>query len=410
MHWQLAAYLALNRLLSPAAPAILRRRLAKGREDPARWREKLGYPGLERPPGRLIWMHAVGLGEVMALRGLIAALPADLAVLVTSSALSSAQVAAGQLAPNARHQFLPLDTPGPVARFLSHWRPSLAVWAEQDLWPRAVVAADRAGVPLAMVNARMGAAAHARRDRAAGLYGELLRRFALIAAQDEGTAANLRALGADGVRVTGPMKAAAPPLGCDEGELARLRELLAGRRVWLAGPTHPGDEAVALAAQARLGPPATLILAPRYPERGVAVAAAAAASGLTVAFRSRGEAPPAAGGVWLADTFGEMGLWYRLADAALVGGGFDAGGHNPWEAAALGAAILHGPETFNFMTDYKSLHGDLAARPVSGPEDLLAALSDPALPAMATRAQAIAARLAAGTQALAADLIALARP
>lgn len=409
MHWQLAAYLALNRLLAPAAPAILRRRLARGREDPARWREKLGFTDLPRPEGPLVWMHAVGLGEVMALRGLIAALPADLPVLATSSALSSARVAGAQLAPNARHQFLPLDTPGPVARFLAHWRPSLAVWAEQDLWPRAVVAADREGIPQAMVNARMGAAAYARRARARGLYGDLLGRMALIAAQDDATAANLRALGAASVRVTGPLKAAAPPLGCDAGELARLRGLLAGRRVWLAGPTHPGDEAVALEAQAALGPAATLILAPRTPERGPQVAEAAAARGLPVGLRSKGEGPPPPGGVWVADSFGEMGLWYRLADAALVGGGFDVGGHNPWEAAALGCAILHGPETANFTNDYKALHDDLAAARVAGAADLLRALADPGLPAMTERAQATAARLATGSQALAAELMALVR-
>lgn len=410
MHWQLAAYLGLNRLLAPAAPAILRRRLARGREDPGRWREKLGFTDRPRPDGPLVWMHAVGLGEVMALRGLIAALPADLAVLVTSSALSSARVAAAQLPPNARHQFLPLDTPGPVARFIGHWRPALGLWAEQDLWPRLVVATDRAGIPQAMVNARMGPAALARRTRAAGLYADLLGRMRLIAAQDAGTAAALRALGADAVRVTGPLKAAAPPLGCDAGELARLKGLLAGRRVWLAGPTHPGDEAAALAAQLRLGQATTLILAPRYPDRGPAVCAAAAARGLAVSARSRAEGPPPAGGVWVVDTFGEMGLWYRLAGVALVGGGFDVGGHNPWEAAALGCAILHGPDTANFKIDYKALHDDLAARAVTGPDDLTTALADPGLAAMAARAQATSARLAAGTKALAADLLALARP
>ena len=382
----LAGYLALTAALAPLGARHLRRRLAKGKEDPARWREKLGEAGAARPDGPLVWMHAVGLGEVLALRGLIGAMAAvrgDLSFLVTSSALTSARAFAGQMPPRTQHQFLPLDLPAPVARFLTHWRPDLSVWAEQDLWPRAVVATAARGVPLALVNARMNDQAFARRRRAAGMYRDLFRRFALIAAQDDGTAVHLRALGAGAVAVTGTLKAAAPPLAVNEIELARLRGVLAGRRVWLAASSHPGDEAVALAAHAWVmerDPGAVLILAPRDPGRAIAAAPGAR--------RSAGEVPGP--GVYLADTIGEMGLWYRLAPVALVGGGFGIGGHNPWEAARLGCAVLHGPGVANFTQDYKDLHAKAAAREVTGPQDLLAALDDPDLPAMATRGQALA--------------------
>lgn len=383
----LAGYLALTAALAPLGVRHLRRRLAKGKEDPARWREKLGVPGAARPDGPLVWMHAVGLGEVLALRGLIGAMAAvrgDLSFLVTSSALTSARAFAGQMPPRTQHQFLPLDLPGPVARFLSHWRPDLSIWAEQDLWPRAVVATAARGVPLALVNARMNTRAFAARRRARGLYGDLFRRFGIIAAQDAETAQHLRDLGAGPVSVTGTLKAAAPPLAVDEEVLARMRGLLAGRRVWLAASTHPGDEAVALAAHAWLmerDPGAVLILAPRDPGRGVALP-------MPVARRSAGEAPGP--GVYLADTIGEMGLWYRLAPVALVGGGFGIGGHNPWEAARLGCAVLHGPGVENFAKDYRDLHAETAARPVTGAGDLLAALDDPGLPAMAARGRALA--------------------
>ena len=160
MGWQLAAWLGLSRALPLVAPALLRRRLAQGREDPARWREKLGEPTAPRPKGRLVWLHAVGLGEVLALRGLILAMAAEdpeLSFLVTSSARSSAQVMAANLPPRTQHQFLPLDAPRYLRRFLAHWQPDLSVWAEQDLWPGGVGAADRAGVPLALVNAHQAA-------------------------------------------------------------------------------------------------------------------------------------------------------------------------------------------------------------------------------------------------------------
>jgi 3-deoxy-D-manno-octulosonic-acid transferase len=409
----LAAALAARHLAAPFAPLLLRRRLAAGREDPARWREKLGQAMAPRPDGPLVWLHAVGLGEVLALRGLIAAMAAqrgDLAFLVTSTARASARAFAGQAPPRTRHQFLPLDLPRPARRFLDHWRPALSVWAEQDLWPGLVVDTHRRGIPLALVNGRMDGRAFAARRRARGLFADLYARFALIAAQDAATAGHLAALGARDVAVTGSLKPGAGALACDPAELARLAALLAGRRVWLAAATHAGDEAVALPAQAALAaadPGRLLILAPRDPARAPAIAAAAAAHGLPVARRSRGEPPER--GIYLADTYGEMGLWYRLAGAALVGGGFGIGGHNPWEAAALGCPVLHGPGTANFADDYARLHAAGAARPVADAAALAAALADPGLAAMAARAAGLAAAAAAGTRALAADLLGLLR-
>jgi 3-deoxy-D-manno-octulosonic-acid transferase len=389
----LGGYRAASALLPLAAPALLRRRLARGKEDPARWREKLGAPSRPRPDGRLVWMHAVGLGEVLALRGLIAAMAARdpaLCFLVTSTARSSAQVMAANLPPRTVHQFLPLDAPQYLARFLNHWRPALSVWAEQDLWPGAVAAAAARGVPLALVNARMNAAAFARRRRAAGLFRALLGQFALVVAQDDATARHLTALGARGVQVLPSLKSAAPPLACNDAHLARLRTALAGRRVWTAVSTHAADEGVALAAHLTVlarDPGACLILAPRVPDRAPDILRVAQGFGLAVARRSAGQGPGA--GVYLADTFGELGLWYRLAPAALVGGGFGVGGHNPWEAAALGCAVLHGPGVANFATDYAAFHAAAAARAVQDSAELAAALDDAALPAMAARGHAL---------------------
>lgn len=406
----LPAYLGLTAAFSPLAAPILRRRLARGKEDPARWREKLGQGMAPRPGGRVVWLHAVGLGEVLALRGLIPALAGRLpgaTFVVTSTTRASAAAFDAQAPEGAVHQFLPLDFPGPVGRFLAHWRPALAVWAEQDLWPRMVVAAARRGVPLALVNARMDAAARARRARARGMFAALYGRFGLISAQDAGTAANLAALGARGVRVDGALKSAAPPLACDPASLAVLRAGLAGRRVWLAASTHAGDEAVALAAHARLmqdDPEALLILAPRFPDRGDVIAAACP---LPLARRSRGQG--LGRGVYLADSLGEMGLWYRLAPVALIGGGFGIGGHNPWEAARLGVAILHGPDVPNFRNDYKALHDETAAVAVGGADALHAALHRADLPDIAARGRALAGRGMAALPALADALAGMVR-
>ncbi|MDZ4136066.1 MAG: glycosyltransferase N-terminal domain-containing protein [Paracoccaceae bacterium] len=402
----LRAYLAASPLLGLVAPWLLRRRLARGREDWLRWREKLGQAGAARQGGRLIWLHAVGIGEVMALRGLIAALTAQdagLWFLVTSSARSSAQVFAGNLPARTVHQYLPLDAPAYLARFLDHWRPDLSVWAEQDIWPGAVVAADRRGIPLALINARMNRASYEKRLRIRSLYADLYARFALICAQDAGSARHLAALGARGVTVTGSLKAAAVPLAVDDTELARMRAELAGRRLWLAASTHAEDEAVALAAQAQLSAQDRrwlLILVPRVPGRASEILQAGMVA------RSQGARPVAATQVYLADTFGELGLWYRLAPAALIGGSFGAvQGHNPWEPAALGCAVLHGPNISNFSQDYNMLHLEDAARKVTGAQGLVQALQDPGLGDMAARASAVVARGQAALAPLAADLI-----
>ena len=366
MGWQLRGYRWVSHVIALAGPVMLRRRLARGKEDPARWREKLGQASAARPEGGLVWMHAVGLGEVLALRGLIEAMAAvrpELSFLVTSSARSSAEAFGSAAPPRTRHQYLPLDAPRYVARFLAHWRPDLSIWAEQDLWPNAVVMAGGAGVPLAMVNARMGEAAFARRRRAAGLYGAVLARFGVVAAQDAASAAHLACLGAEGVEVMGPLKAAAGPLPVDMAELAQLQASCAGRRVRLLASSHATDEVVLAGA---FGPVEDLvIIAPRDVGRGREVAERFAAQGMRVGLRSEG-ADPSKCDVYVADRFGEMGLWYRLADVALIGGTFGAvEGHNPWEAAALGCAVLHGPRVGNFMSDFRMLQQAEAALEIS---------------------------------------------
>ena len=351
----LRAWLAATWALQPLLPWLLKRRLSRGKELPSRWREKLGYASLTRPNARLVWLHAVGLGEVLALRGLIAELARqapDLHFLVTSGTRASAEVFARNLPPRTVHQFAPLDAPGPARRFLAHWRPDLSIWAEQELWPGLVYRADSAGIPLALVNARMNAPAP---------------------------------------EAHGSLKPAAPPLEDQPEARAALAQTIGQRPVWIAAPTHPEDEALALAAHTRLlagRPDALLILSPRLPARAPEILAAIHAAGLTAARRSLGEAPEAQ--VYLADTFGDLGLLYRLAPIAFIGGSMSAiEGHNPWEAAQLGCAILHGPRTGNFAADYAALDTAGAARQTATPDTLYQALTRPETLEMAARAQSL---------------------
>ena len=380
----MAAWLGLTWALGPLGPAILRHRLRAGKEDPSRWQEKMGRTGLPRPAGRVIWLHAVSVGEGLSVLPLLRALVAargDVTVLLTSTTVSAAGLLRERVPERVVLQYLPLDLAGPVARFLDHWRPDVAVMVESEFWPRIVHQAHARGIPLVLANARMSDRSERRWRRLKGLARAILSRFDVLTAPDEAMAARLVAIGADpgSVRVTGTLKRAAEPLPVDAAELARLRAALAGRAVWCAASTHPGEEAVVAAAhkalRARL-PGALCLLAPRHPaQRAEEIAALLAAEGLSVTRRSAGEAP--AGDIYLADTLGEMGLWFELAPVSLVAGSLvpGIGGHNAYEPALHGSAILHGAHVGNFADLYARLDTAGGARVVTGPDDLAQALA-----------------------------------
>lgn len=398
----LRCYLAATHLIPLVARPVLRRRLNRGKEHPARWREKLAKGLAPRPAGRLIWLHAVGLGEVLSVRGLIdrlAKLNPDLSFLVTSTTVTSAEVFAKHLPPRTLHQFLPLDAPSYRKRFLDHFAPDLCVWVEQDLWPGMVSDLAARGIPQALVAARMNARSYRSHQKVASLYRDLYGAMAMVTGQDAATASHLAALGA-GAQVTGSLKPSAPRLSCDKAELNRLRDALANRRIWTVAPAHPEDIALARAAHEKLceaDPLALLIIAPRNPDAEITIDAPR---------RSRGGVPGLEDAIWICDTFGDMGLIYRLAKVALIGGTFtDIEGHNPWEAAALGCAILHGPRTAHFAADYAGLDAANGAAIVKTAADIVQALTSAELPQMATNAAKAIAAAGQQTDALASDLL-----
>ena len=367
----------------------LRRRLAEGKEDAARLGERQGIASRARPDGPLIWLHAASVGESLSLLEMIRRMGAerpDLHFLLTTGTVTSATLLATRLPDRTIHQFVPMDVRPWVRRFLDHWAPDLVVLAESELWPALIVECDRRAMPLALINARMTEASFRRWRRAGrGAVRAMLARMAHVQAQDEASAGRLRALGLpeDRLEVTGTLKEGSAALPHDEGERARLAAVTSDRQLWLAASTHPGEEAMALDAHAhavRSWHRLLLVLAPRHPERGDEIEAALHEGGWSVARRSRGEEIGPLTQVYLADTMGEMGLWYRLCPVSFVGGSLvGVGGHNPFEPAALGSAILHGPNVENFAEIYARLRAAGAAREVTaarlGP--MLAAVLEP---------------------------------
>ncbi|MEM7766298.1 MAG: glycosyltransferase N-terminal domain-containing protein [Pseudomonadota bacterium] len=348
----LRLYRAVTTLAAPLVPLYLRHRARRSKEDPARRHERLARALPPRPPGRLVWLHGASVGESLMLHGFALRLrdaEPDLTFLFTSQTLTAATLVGDQLSAPDRQQFAPFDTPGAAARFIAHWRPDAGLFAESEIWPNLLLECQRAHIPMALVNARSTRKSldgWARRKAAAQhLYGA----FATIIAADQTTGEGLSAILDRPIPMPGNLKAALAPPASD-GALPAF--LLDGQPVLLAASTHAGEERLIHRAWTGLPTPRPhLVIAPRHPERAAAIRAELEAEGATIAQRSRGDIG-ANGTVYLADTLGEMGLWYRAASLVYLGGGHTAGigGHNPMEPLRCGKPVISGPDLFNFNT------------------------------------------------------------
>ena len=375
----LRAYRTGLYLGEPALAGLLAWRSRRGKEDPGRLAERRGLPGRARPTGRLVWMHGASVGEALSLVGLVDGMIArGFSVLVTTGTRSAADLIGRRLPAGAVHQYMPLDAPRWVDRFLAHWRPDLALVAESEIWPNTVVGLHRHGIPLLVVNGRMSERSFRGWARTPRSAEALLARIAICLAQTDEDADRFRRLGAPRVSVSGNLKYDSEVPPADGQQLAHLRDLVGDRPVWVAASTHPGEDAMAARAHARLKarwPRLLTIIVPRHPHRGGDVAACAGAEGLTSARRSQGGRPHGGVDLYVADTLGELGLFYRLGRIVYLGGSLvPHGGQNPIEPTRLRSAVLHGPHVHNFTQVYRALDAAGGALPVTDADALAAAL------------------------------------
>lgn len=366
--WHHAAALA-----SPALRFHLRRRARLGKEDPARLSEREGH-GAARPAGPLFWFHAASVGESLSLLPLLEEMarrdPA-LHLLVTTGTVTSAQLLPARLpeclAGRVTHRYVPLDVPAWWARFLDGWRPDAAALVESELWPNLLAELERRGVPISLVNARLSArSSRLWRRFAPGLARRMLGSLALVLPRTAGDAERMAGLGARNLAPPADLKLAAAPLPADDEALAALRASVGARPVLLAASTHPGEEEQVLAARDRAAVPNLLtVLAPRHPHRGVALAALSGGGR-----RSEGALPDARA-FYVADTMGELGLFYRIAGVAFIGGSLvPHGGQNPLEAVRLLCPALIGPHRLNFAELCDEMIAAGALREVADPDAL----------------------------------------
>ena len=406
----LLAYRLMTRALEPLAPRLLDARAAKGKEDPARVDERMGFTGIERPQGDLVWLHGVSVGETLSLLPLVERFVRtrpDLTILVTSGTVTSARILADRLPKGVIHQYAPVDGPGVVARFLDHWRPGLAIFVESELWPNMLLEAHRRGVKLALVSARVTEKTVDGWARFPNSARAVTGAFNLVLPQDQLSAQRLESLGA---RVDGlvNLKLAGEPLPHDTAAFSRLSAAIGDRPVVVAASTHEGEEIAIVRALDKLADRACLILLPRHPERGPQIATALQREGVAFAMRSRGETIGRDTDVYLADTLNEMGLFLRLADVVVMGGSFAPalglpamGGHNPLEPARLGRPTVTGPDASNWATVTSALAEAggliLVQAPWDLPDAVAPLLADPAAAkAMGERARRPAAEAGGG--------------
>ncbi len=369
-----AGYHLLMAVFGFLLPLWLFWRLLRGREIRTRLRERRGHAGQPRPDAPLLWIHAVSIGETISVLPLIDDIhtaQTGLSVLLTTNTRTSAEIAARHAAKTDgwfMHQFVPLDHAPYVARFLAHWRPALALFVESEIWPNMLARLSQGRIPVALINGRLSPTSFRRWQAIPESAAELFGHFSLLTAQDETTATRLKQLTDRPIEICGNLKLDAPPLSGDAAELAALTDVIGVRPCWLAASTHAGEEE--LAADAHINLTATLpdlltLVAPRHPERGDGLANHLRDMGLMVAQRSKKELPTASTQIYLLDTIGEMGVFYRAVETVFIGGTLvEHGGQNPLEAARLNCAIMYGLSTENFTEIFANMVKIGAAYPL----------------------------------------------
>lgn len=375
-----SAYRGATSAAALAMPAWLSLRARRGKEFGERLAERYGSASRPRPAGPLVWCHAASIGETNSVLPLLRRLHGEgLRILLTTGTVTSEHVARAQLPDDAIHQFAPLDHAPWVSRFLDHWRPDIALRVDSELWPLTLAALAARRVPVAQINARMSAKAFAGWRRCPAFARDVMSKIVLVCAQTDDDCARFAALGAPHAVNAGNLKLAQTPLPFDAAELDRFKAAVRSRPVWLAASIHPGEDVIAGRAQLEVLsalPDALCIIVPRHAERGAAMAANLRALGLGVAVRSQGEPVTSAASIYMADTMGELGLFYRLAPVTVMGKSFAVGGgQNPAEPALIGAALLWGPDMSNFTALAADLQRQGAALGLARPAELGAAVA-----------------------------------
>ncbi len=353
----LKIYNTLIRFLYPIAISrYIEKRKKRGKEDIKRFNERVGRPIKPRPEGKLIWMHGASVGESISMLPLIQRLLEvypNAHVMVTTGTLTSAEIMAKRLPERAFHQYLPIENPVFATRFLKHWKPDIALWFESEFWPAMLSCIKRKNIPLILVNGRISNKSFKRWQQFDFIIKEILECFTLCLGQSDEDEYRLRVLGAKNTMCLGNLKYAGLPLPIDENKKQEIAEQITGRMVWLVSSTHDDEEfkiARFLKDLQKKVPNLLTFMAPRHPQRGSEIKQRLQKElGLNVALRSANEKITEKTDVYVADTIGELGIWYDLIPLVFIGGSLiPHGGQNFIEPSRSRDAVIVGPHMYNF--------------------------------------------------------------
>lgn len=349
-------YNTLIRVLYPLAiKGYINKRKENGKEDLTRFNERIGRPNKPREDGKLIWMHGASVGESVSMLPLIHKLLEtypDLQIMVTTGTVTSADLMSRRLPERAFHQYVPIDNPAFVKRFLKHWQPDLVLWFESEFWPALLSGIKKRNIPLILVNGRISNKSFKRWQQFDYISKELLDCFTLCLGQSEEDAYRLRVLGAKDSLCLGNLKYAGfnPPV--DEEKLDEIRQQIGDRTIWCASSTHHDEEFRIAQIHKNLKkqiPDLFTLIAPRHPQRGKEIQEAINELGLKTALRSANEKITPQTDIYIADTIGELGLWYTLSPLVFIGGSLiPHGGQNFMEPSRFRDAVVVGPHMHNF--------------------------------------------------------------
>lgn len=379
----LSAYRILSWIISPLVAGWLFWRISRGKEDRERLKERFGCAGLPRPKGRLIWLHAASVGEANSAMPLLQHLHdhyRDAYFLLTTGTVTSSRVISSRLPERAFHQFVPVDLPWAVTLFLRHWKPDMAIWVESELWPNLIRQTHVRRIPMSLINARLSDRSHRRWQKFREFFLSLASCFSFVYAGSEEDRRKLSNLGVKNVHYAGNLKFDAPPLSADSKITSEVLANVGDRRVWLAASTHYGEELLIARVHKIVKetfPELLTIIAPRHAHRGEDIVQQLSHEKLMISRRSRSQVILPETDIYVADTMGELGIFYRISGIVFVGGSLiPRGGHNPIEPAQLDCAVICGPHIYNFQGIARELMEEQALIQVQQAQELAEVVTD----------------------------------
>lgn len=347
-------------MLYPFTGPFLRSRARKGKEDPERRGERYGYASYDRPDGPLVWLHAASVGESLAIMPMIKRMESfGINLVLTTGTVTSATIADDRLSDRTIHQYVPMDMKRAISRFLDHWKPDLAIFAESEIWPTTISELANRNVPQILVNARMSDRSNKRWLKRPALAQAIFGQLSQVIAQSELDGERFRLLGAPWVTVAGNLKIDVGEPPASPAAVQAFRSMIDHRPTWLAISTHKGEEESVAQVHKMLEehiPNILTILVPRHPDRSEEILKDLEKFQLNIVSRSSGHPITADTSIFLGDSIGEMGLYLRLSDISFMGKSLKSeGGQNPIEPAMMQTAILSGRYVQNFRETYQNL-------------------------------------------------------